>query len=102
MVGKKLLKTVLLSGALVGGLFVVAGAAPAFADNQRHEQTYTQNYNQDRSHAYGFDRDQNSGHLDRDDRADNRYDRIARDGDRDRHDRDWDQDRDRDRDHDRR
>lgn len=100
MVGKKLLRMVLLSGALVGGLFMVAGAAPALADNQKHEQTYTQNYNQDRSHTYVFDRDQNRGHFDRDDRDDNRYDRFDRDGDRDRHDRDWDQDRDRD--HDRR
>ena len=54
MTGKKLLRTVLLSGALAGGLFMVAEAAPAFADNQKHQQTYTQNYNQDRSRAYSF------------------------------------------------
>ena len=70
MIGKKLLRTVLLSGALVAGLFVVAGAAPAYADNRSHEQTYSHNYNQnqDRSYAYGYGSDYNSTRYDRNDR----------------------------------
>ena len=97
MVGKRLLRTVLFAGALIGGMFVASGAAPAFAGDQNHDPANNnRNFNQERSYAKGSSRDYNRGRYQRSDARNDRHDR-----DRD-HDRGHDRDRDRDRDRNRR
>ena len=94
MVGKKLLRTVLLAGALIGGLVAVSGAAPAFAANQSHEPANNR-YNQERSYVNGSGRDHDGG---RHQRSNARNDRHDRDRDHGRgHGRDRDRDRGQDR-----
>ncbi len=104
MVGKNLLRTVILSSALAGGLLTMAGTAPAFADSQNHGRLVQTNLNQsaihndgrdydgDRHSWHAYDRDSDKGryyhnnHNDsRDLGHDRRFDRDHDRGDRDRH-----------------